>query len=74
MKRLTPETRFQIYFENVHINFGNRCSVREIYHLFYNRHNRPTEQVIRITMDHFRTMYTLIDNMHPQTRRTVRAK
>lgn len=73
MNRLTPEQRFQI----VQIYFENHGSVRETYRAlrpFYGRHNRPSEQTIRATMNRFRTKHTLIDNSHPQRRRTVRTE
>ncbi|GFW19428.1 DUF4817 domain-containing protein [Trichonephila clavipes] len=41
---------------------------------FYRRQNRPSEQLIRLTMERFRTTFTLIDNSHPQRRRTVRTE
>ena len=70
MNRLTKEQRLQI----VQIYFENNGSVREVYgklRPFYGRHNRPSEQLIRLTMDRFRTTFTLCDNTHPQRRRTV---
>ena len=38
---------------------------------FYPRQNHPSEQLIQLTMERFRTTFTLIDNSHPQRRRTV---
>ncbi|GFV10628.1 transposable element Tc3 transposase [Trichonephila clavipes] len=52
-------------------------SVRNTYRAlrpFYRRQNRPSEQFIRLTMERFRTTFTLIDNSHPQRRRTVRTE
>ncbi|GFU89771.1 DUF4817 domain-containing protein [Trichonephila clavipes] len=69
MNRLTPEQRFQI----VQFYFENNGSVRNTYRAlrpFYRRQNRPSEQLIRLTMERFRTTFTLIDNSHPQRRRT----
>ncbi|GFT67214.1 DUF4817 domain-containing protein [Trichonephila clavipes] len=69
MNRLTPEQRFQI----VQFYFENNGSVRNTYLVlrpFYRRQNRPSEQLIRLTMERFRTTFTLIDNSHPQRRRT----
>ncbi|CAH2107889.1 unnamed protein product [Euphydryas editha] len=60
MNRLTPEQRFhiaQIYFEN--------RALRP----FYGQHNRPSEQLIPLTMERFRTTFTL-NNTHPRRRRT----
>lgn len=73
MNRLTPEQRLQI----VQIYFENHGSVRETYRALrpiYGRHNRPSEQLIRITINRFRTTHTLVDNVHPQRRRTVRTE
>lgn len=73
MNRLTKEQRLQI----VQIYFENNGSVREVYRKlrpFYGRHNRPSEQLIRLTMDRFRTTFTLCDNTHPQRRQTVRTE
>ncbi|GFX13199.1 DUF4817 domain-containing protein [Trichonephila clavipes] len=73
MNRLTPEQRFQI----VQFYFENNGSVRNTYRAlrpFYRRQNRPSEQLIRLTMERFRTTFTLIDNSHPQRRRTVRTE
>ncbi|GFT11721.1 DUF4817 domain-containing protein [Trichonephila clavipes] len=73
MNRLTPEQRFQIvqfYFEN---NGSGRNTYRAL-RPFYRRQNRPSEQLIRLTMERFRTTFTLIDNSHPQRRRTVRTE
>jgi Helix-turn-helix domain (DUF4817) len=67
MNRFTPEQRLQI----VQIFFENRGSVRKTYRPFYCRHNRPTEQVIRITLHRFCTTHTLIDTTHPKKRHTV---
>ncbi|GFU34329.1 DUF4817 domain-containing protein [Trichonephila clavipes] len=69
MKRLTPEQRFQI----VQFYFENNGSVRNTYRAlrpFY----RPSEQLVRLTMERFRTTFTLIDNSHIQRRRTVRTE
>ncbi|GFU51827.1 DUF4817 domain-containing protein [Trichonephila clavipes] len=71
MNRLMPEQRFQIvqfYFENNGSVRNTYCALRP----FYRRQNRPSEQLIRLTMERFRTTFTLIDNSHPQRRRTVR--
>ncbi|GFV30106.1 DUF4817 domain-containing protein [Trichonephila clavipes] len=68
--RLTPEQRLQIvqfYFEN---NGSARNTYRALRPL-YRRQNRPSEQLIRLTKERFRTTFTLIDNSHPQRRRTV---
>ncbi|GFX38541.1 DUF4817 domain-containing protein [Trichonephila clavipes] len=73
MNRLTPEQRFQI----VQFYFENNGSVRNTYRAlrpFYCRQNHPSEQLIRLTMERFRTTFTLIDNSHPQRRRTVRTE
>ncbi|GFX57219.1 transposable element Tc3 transposase [Trichonephila clavipes] len=73
MNRLTPEQCFQIvqfYFEN---NGSVRNTYRALYP-FYRQQNRPSKQLIRLTMERFRTMFTLIDNSHPQRRRTVRTE
>ncbi|GFT45737.1 DUF4817 domain-containing protein [Trichonephila clavipes] len=73
MNRLTPEQRFKI----VQFYFENNGSVRNTYRalrLFYRRYNRPSEQLIRLTMERFRTTFTLIDNSHPQRRRTLRTE
>ncbi|GFU19028.1 DUF4817 domain-containing protein [Trichonephila clavipes] len=73
MNRLTSEQRFQI----VQFYFENNDSVRNTYRAlrsFYRRQNRPSEQLIRLTMERFRTTFTLIDNSHPQRRRTVRTE
>ncbi|GFX60506.1 DUF4817 domain-containing protein [Trichonephila clavipes] len=73
MKRLTPEQHFQI----VQFYFENNGTVRNTYRAirpFYCRQNRPSEQLIRLTMERFRTTFTQIDNSHPQRRRTVRTE
>ncbi|GFW55026.1 DUF4817 domain-containing protein [Trichonephila clavipes] len=73
MNGLTPEQRFQI----VQFYFENNGSVQNTYRAlrpFYRRQNRPSEQLIRLTMERFRTTFTLIDNSHPQRRRTVRTE
>ncbi|GFY11467.1 DUF4817 domain-containing protein [Trichonephila clavipes] len=73
MNRLTPEQRFQ----SVQFYFENNRSVRNTYRAllsFYRRQNRPSEQLIRLTMERFRTTFTLIDNSHPQRLRTVRTE
>ncbi|GFW48757.1 DUF4817 domain-containing protein [Trichonephila clavipes] len=73
MNRLTPEQRFQI----VQFYFENNGSVRNTYRAlrpFYRRQNHPSQQLIRLTMERFRTTFTLIDNSHPQRRRTVRTE
>ncbi|GFV57086.1 DUF4817 domain-containing protein [Trichonephila clavipes] len=73
MNRLTPQQRFQI----VQFYFENNGSVRNTYRAlrpFYRRQNRPSEQLIRLTMERFRTTFTLIYNSHPQSRRTVRTE
>ncbi|GFU91263.1 DUF4817 domain-containing protein [Trichonephila clavipes] len=73
MNRLTPEQRFQI----VQFYFENNGFVRNTYRTlrpFYRRQNRPSEQLIRLTMERFRTTFSLIDNSHPQRRRTVRTE
>ncbi|GFW50783.1 DUF4817 domain-containing protein [Trichonephila clavipes] len=70
MNRLTPEQRFQI----VQFYFENNGSVRNTYRTlrpFYRRTNHPSGQLIRLTVERFRTTFTLIDNSHPQRRRTV---
>jgi hypothetical protein len=61
MNRPTSEQRLQI----VQIYFENPGSVRQTHRAlrpFYGRHNRTSEQVIRKTMDRFRTTHTLVDN------------
>ncbi|GFV02951.1 DUF4817 domain-containing protein [Trichonephila clavipes] len=73
MNRLTPEQSFQI----VQFYFENNGSVWNTYRAlrpFYRRQNRPSEQLIRLTMERFRTTFTLIDNSHPQRSRTVRTE
>ena len=73
MDRLTPKQRLQI----VEIFYQNNGSVRQTYRAlrpFYGVHNRPSERLIRITMDRFRTTFTLNDNVHPVRRRTVRTE
>ena len=58
----------QIYFEN-------HGSVRNTFHElrpFYGQHNRPSEQLIRLTMNRFPTTFILYNNTHPPRRRTVR--
>ncbi|GFY26504.1 transposable element Tc3 transposase [Trichonephila clavipes] len=73
MNRLTPEQRFQI----VQFYFENNGSVRNTYRAlrpFYRRQNRPSEKLIRLTMERFRTTFTLIDNSHLQRCRTVRTE
>ncbi|GFT24750.1 DUF4817 domain-containing protein [Trichonephila clavipes] len=73
MNRLTPEQRFQI----VQFYFENNGSVWNTYRAlrpFYRRQNRSSEQLIRLTMERFCTTFTLIDNSHPQRRRTVRTE
>ncbi|KAL4701969.1 hypothetical protein ACJJTC_017318 [Scirpophaga incertulas] len=73
MNRLTPEQRLQI----VQFYFENNGSVRNTYRAlrpFYPRQIRPSEQLIRLTMKRFHTTFTLIDNSHPQRRRTVRTE
>lgn len=73
MNRLTPEQRLQI----VQIYYKNNGSVRATHRALrpiFGRHNRPAESVIRATMDRFRTTFTLVDNAHPQRRRTVRTE
>ncbi|GFW46202.1 transposable element Tc3 transposase [Trichonephila clavipes] len=73
MNRLTPEQRFQI----VQFYFENNGSVRNTYRAlrpFYHRQNRPSEQLIRLTMERFRTTFTLFDNSHSQIRRMVRTE
>ncbi|GFV86992.1 DUF4817 domain-containing protein [Trichonephila clavipes] len=73
MNRLTPEQRLQI----VQFYFENNGSVRNTYRAlrpFYRRQNRPSEQLIRLTMERFRTTFTLIDNSHPQRGRMVRTE
>ncbi|GFT11555.1 DUF4817 domain-containing protein [Trichonephila clavipes] len=70
MNRLTPEQRFQ----SVQFYFENNGSMRNAYRAlrpFYRRQNRPSEQLIRLTMERFRTTFTLIDNSHSQRRRRV---
>lgn len=42
--------------------------------LFYGRHNRPSKQVIRETMDRCRTTHTLVDNTYSQRRHKVRTE
>lgn len=53
----------------------NNGSVRQNYHVhcpFYVVHNRPSEWLIRITKDPFRTTFTHNDNLHVVRRQTVR--
>ncbi|XP_054745598.1 uncharacterized protein LOC129249937 [Anastrepha obliqua] len=73
MNRLTPEQRLQI----VQIYYENKGSVRATHRALrpiFGRHNRPSESLIRLTMDRFRTTFALVDNTHPQRRRTVRTE
>ena len=73
MNRLTPEQRFQI----VQIYFERHGSIRATYRAlreFYGIHNRPSERLIRETVDRFRNTFTLVDNKHPIRRRTVRTQ
>ena len=73
MVGLTPEQHLQI----VQIYFENHSSVRATYRAlrrFYGAHDPPSEQLIRETMDRFRTTFTLNDNVHPARRRTVRTQ
>lgn len=37
----------------------------------FDRHHHPAESVIQATMERFRTIFTLVDNAHPQRRPTV---
>jgi len=65
MSKLTPEQRLQI----VQFYFENNGSVRNTYRAlrpFYRRQNRPSEQLIRLTTERFRTAFTLIDNLKPR--------
>ena len=69
--RLTPEQRLQI----VQLYYENHGSVRAKYRAlrqFYGAHNRPSERLIRETMNRFTTTFSLKDNIHPERRRTVR--
>lgn len=52
------------------IYFENPDSVGET----YDRHNRSSEQLIQITIDRFCTTHSLIDNLYPQSRRTLRTE
>lgn len=73
MNRLTPEQRVQI----VEIFNQNNCSIRQTHRAllpFYGVHNRPSERLIRRTIDRFRTTFTVTDNVHPVRRRTVRTE
>lgn len=73
MQRLTPEQRLQI----VEIYFQNSRSVRQTYRALrphYGAHNRPSEQLIRNTMDRFMSTFTLMDNIHPVRAHTVRTE
>ncbi|GFX86791.1 tc3a_0 protein [Trichonephila clavipes] len=57
MNRLTPEQRFQIvqfYFENN----GSVWNTYRVLRLFYRRQNHPSEQLIRLTMERFRTIWS----------------
>jgi len=59
MKHLSPEQRLQI----VEIYFENYGSVRETHRAlrpFYGRHNRPSEQLIRLTMERLRYLIACI--------------
>lgn len=54
--------------------YENNGSIRRTYRAlgpFYGRHNRPSEALIRTTMDRFRNSFTLLDNAHPRRRCTV---
>lgn len=71
MSALTPEQCLQI----VQIDFDNRGCIGDTYSVlrpFYSRNNRLSEQVIRVTVNRFRTTHTLV-NPHPQ-RCTVRTE
>lgn len=73
MNRLTPEQRLQI----VQLYFENHGSVIHTYRAlrpYYGPHNRPSKTLIRLTMDRFCSTHTLLDNVHPQRRRTVRTE
>lgn len=61
MNKLVPEQSLQIV-----LCFQNRDSVRKAHRALsplYGRHNRPSVQVVRITMSRFCTTHTRIDNM-----------
>jgi len=73
MKRLTPEQRLQI----VQIYYEKHGSARETYRAlrqFYGRHNRPSEKLIRLTVEHFCTTFTLNDTRNLPRRRTARTE
>lgn len=40
----------------------------------FGRRKRPTESIIRTTMDWFRTTFTLVNNADPERRHSVRAE
>jgi len=65
MNRLTEEQRLQI----VQIYFENNGSARGVYRklrTFNRQHNCLSEQLIRLTLDCFRSTFTLCDNTHRQ--------
>jgi len=73
MAILTPEQRLQI----IRIYFENHGSIRNTFRAlrpFYGQHNRPTEQLIRLTVERFQTTFSLNNNIHPQRRRTIRTE
>ncbi|GFU66580.1 hypothetical protein TNCV_4357361 [Trichonephila clavipes] len=68
MNRLTSKQRFASVIMLL-------CGIRNAYYVhFYRPQNSPSEHLIRLTMERFRTTFTLIDNSHPQRRRTVRTE
>lgn len=55
----------------------NNCSIRQTHRSllpFYGVHNRPSERLIRRTIDRFRNTFTVTNNVHPVRRRTVRTE
>ena len=57
--------------------YENRGSVYETYRSlqpFCDRHNRPSKQIIRRTMDRFRTTFTLLDVPYSVRRKRVRTE
>ena len=69
--KLTLKQRLQI----VQLYYESHGSVRATYRAlrqFYGAHNRPSERLIRETMNRFTTTFSLNDNIHHVRRRTVR--
>ena len=57
--------------------FENNGFVQNTYHAlrpFYGQHNSTSEQLIRLTLDCFRTTLNLTDNTYPRRSLTVRTE